>query len=200
MQLYLNTSSPYARVVRVCLYEKELMERTELCWCDPWAADSELLKITRLSRIPTLVTEGGEVLTESLLIAHYLDAVGEGAKLLPADGLAETLALSGLGQGLMEAAFNVVIGRKHGGPDVDETLLGNRRLKAIERTLVTLEAHPSVLAGHTQCTLGAIVVAVALAYLSFRLPAFDWPNRFPRLQAWFAKVTECDSFALTAFE
>ena len=31
MQLYLNTSSPYARVVRVCLYEKELMERTELC-------------------------------------------------------------------------------------------------------------------------------------------------------------------------
>jgi len=100
----------------------------------------------------------------------------------------------------MEAAFNVVIGRKHGGPDVDETLLGNRRLKAIERTLVTLEAHPSVLAGHTQCTLGAIVVAVALAYLSFRLPAFDWPNRFPRLQAWFAKVTECDSFALTAFE
>ena len=86
------------------------------------------------------------MLTESLLIAHYLDAVGE-AKLLPADGLAETLALAGLGQGLMEAAFNVVIGRKHGGPDVDETLLGNRRLKAIERTLVTLEAHPSVLAG-----------------------------------------------------
>ena len=77
MQLYLNTSSPYARVVRVCLYEKELMERTELCWCDPWAADSELLKIL-LSRILALVTEGGEVLTKSLLIAHYLDAVGEG--------------------------------------------------------------------------------------------------------------------------
>ncbi|MFI8748383.1 glutathione S-transferase C-terminal domain-containing protein [Vreelandella lionensis] len=57
-----------------------------------------------------------------------------------------------------------------------------------------------MLAGHTQRTLGAIVVAVALAYLSFRLPAFDWPNRFPRLQAWCAKVTECDGFALTAFE
>ncbi|HBA00417.1 MAG TPA: glutathione S-transferase, partial [Halomonas sp.] len=97
MQLYLNTSSPYARVVRICLYEKGLMAHTELCWCDPWAADSELLKITPLSRIPTLVTEGGEVLTESLLIAHYLDAVGEGAKLLPTDSLADTLALAGLG-------------------------------------------------------------------------------------------------------
>ena len=45
MQLYLNTSSAYARVVRVCLYEKQLIERTELCWCDPWAADSELVQI-----------------------------------------------------------------------------------------------------------------------------------------------------------
>ena len=46
MQLYINTSSPYARVVRVCLYEKELMERTEPAGAT-WAADSELLKLPR---------------------------------------------------------------------------------------------------------------------------------------------------------
>ena len=100
MQLYLNTSSPYARVVRVCLYEKQLIERTELCWCDPWAADSELVQITPLSRIPTLVTDEGDVITESLLIAHYLDAVGEGPSLMPSKALAETLALAGSGAGL----------------------------------------------------------------------------------------------------
>lgn len=200
MQLYLNSSSPFARVVRVCLYEKHLMERTTLCWCDPWAADSELVQITPLSRIPALVTDEGDVLTESLLIAHYLDAVGEGASLLPSKALAQTLALAGLGQGLMEAAFNVVIGRKHGGHEVDTTLLGQRRLKAIERTLITLNAHPSVLAGSAQRTLGAITVAVALAYISFRLPAFDWQNRYPTLHAWQAKVVEGESFALTTFE
>ncbi|GEN29566.1 hypothetical protein HVA01_32120 [Halovibrio variabilis] len=200
MQLYLNASSPYARVVRVCLYEKHLIERTELCWCDPWAADSELLQITPLSRVPTLVTDDGEVLTESLLIAHYLDAVGEGPSLIPSQTLAETLALAGLGQGLMDAAFNVVIGRKHGGNEVDTTLLGQRRLKAIERSLATLTAHPRVLAGSAQRTLGAITVAVALAYISFRLPAFDWQNRYPTLHEWQAKVVEGESFAMTEFE
>ncbi|KPQ21822.1 MULTISPECIES: glutathione S-transferase family protein [unclassified Halomonas] len=200
MQLYLNATSPYARVARICLYEKQLIERTELCWCDPWASDSDLLQITPLSRIPTLVTDEGEVLTESLLIALYLDAQGEGESLLPQAALAETLAFAGLGHGLMEAAFNVVIGRKHGGHEVDTTLLGSRRLKAIERTLVTLNAHPSVLAGNAERTLGAIVVAVALAYISFRLPAFDWQNRFPTLHAWQSQVVESESFALTAFE
>lgn len=200
MQLYLNATSPYARVARICLYEKQLIERAELCWCDPWATDSELLQVTPLSRIPTLVTNQGDVLTESLLIAQYLDAVGEGPSLLPGNALADTLALAGLGQGLMDAAFNVVIGRKHDGSEVDLTLLGSRRLKAIERTLVTLNAHPSVLAGKTERTLGAIVVAVALAYISFRLPAFDWPNRFPALDAWYSEVAESESFALTTFE
>lgn len=200
MQLYLNATSPYARVARICLYEKKLIERTELCWCDPWAADSELLQINPLSRIPTLVTDDGEVLTESVLIALYLDAQGEGPALLAHDTLTDTLALTGLGQGLMDAAFNVVIGRKHGGNEVDLTLLGSRRLKAIERTLATLNTHPSVLAGKTERTLGSIVVAVALAYISFRLPAFDWPNRFPALNTWYSEVVESESFAMTAFE
>ena len=100
----------------------------------------------------------------------------------------------------MDAAFNVVIGRKYAGNEVDTTLLGQRRLKAIERTLITLNAHPSVLAGSAQRTLGAITVAVALAYISFRLPAFDWQNRYPTLHAWQAKVVEGESFALTTFE
>ncbi|RUR35599.1 glutathione S-transferase family protein [Vreelandella populi] len=199
MQLYLNATSPYARIVRVCLYEKRLIEQVELCWCDPWAEDSELLQIAPLSRIPTLVNDEGEVLTESLLIALYLDTLGEGAMLVPTNAQAKTLALSGLGQGLMDAAFNVVISRKHGGRDVDETLLGRRRLKAIERALITLETHPCVVNGNSERTLGVIAVAVALSYLSFRLPEFDWENRCPALSAWHARVAASESFTLTAF-
>ncbi|RUR54347.1 glutathione S-transferase N-terminal domain-containing protein [Vreelandella populi] len=199
MQLYLNATSPYARIVRVCLYEKRLIEQVELCWCDPWAEDSELLQIAPLSRIPTLVNDEGEVLTESLLIALYLDSLGEGAALVPANALAKTLALAGLGQGLMDAAFNVVISRKHAGSDVDETLLGKRRLAAIERSLTALETHTSVINGDTERTLGVIAVAVALSYLSFRLPEFNWENRCSALSAWHAQVAASESFTLTAF-
>ncbi|NYS61164.1 glutathione S-transferase [Vreelandella salicampi] len=200
LTLYLNTSSPYARVVHVCLHETRLIEQTELCWCDPWATDSALVDITPLSRIPALVTEDGQVLTESLLIAHYVDSLSENVPLVPEKQREAVLSLAGFGQGLMEAAFQTVIARKHQGSEADTSVLGMRRVSAIERTLATLNAHPGIEAPQTERTLGAIVVAVALAYLSFRLPAFDWENRFPALQAWYAEVTDSESFALTAFE
>lgn len=200
LTLYLNTSSPYARVVHVCLHETRLIEQTELCWCDPWAANSELVDITPLSRIPALVTEDGLVLTESLLIAHYVDSLSQNVPLVPEKQREAVLSLAGFGQGLMEAAFQTVIARKHQGSEADTSVLGMRRVSAIERTLATLNAHPAIEATQTERTLGAIVVAVALAYLSFRLPAFDWENRFPALQAWYAEVTDSESFALTAFE
>ena len=39
------------------------------------------------------------------------------------------MALAGLRQGLLDAAFNVVIGLKHGGSEVVTALSGLRRLK-----------------------------------------------------------------------
>ncbi|MDR5899277.1 glutathione S-transferase N-terminal domain-containing protein [Halomonas vilamensis] len=200
LTLYLNTSSPYARVVHVCLHETRLIEQTELRWCDPWAADSDLVDINPLSRIPALVTEDGQVLTESLLIAHYLDSLSEDVPLVPQDQQEVVLSLAGFGQGLMEAAFQTVIARKHQGSEADTSVLGMRRVSAIERTLAMLNTHSATEAPQTERTLGGIAVAVALAYLSFRLPAFDWENRFPALQAWYAEVIDSESFALTAFE
>ncbi|WP_075880297.1 glutathione S-transferase family protein [Vreelandella massiliensis] len=202
LTLYLNTSSPFARVAHVCLHETRLIEQTELRWCDPWAADSELLEINPLSRVPTLVTAEGQVLTESLLIAYYVDSISEGVSLLPEAQREAVLSLTGLGQGLMEAAFQTVIARKHQGSEADASVLGMRRVSAIERTLAALDAHPAIMGATapTERTLDTIVVAVALAYLSFRLPAFDWENRFPALQTWYARVTDSESFILTAFE
>ena len=39
MELYLNATSPYARLVRIVLLEKGLMNAVTLKWCDPWADD-----------------------------------------------------------------------------------------------------------------------------------------------------------------
>ena len=44
MELYLNATSPYARLVRIVLLEKGLADAVTLKWCDPWADDAELLK------------------------------------------------------------------------------------------------------------------------------------------------------------
>ncbi|QJQ95126.1 MULTISPECIES: glutathione S-transferase N-terminal domain-containing protein [Halomonadaceae] len=200
MQLYLNATSPFARVARIVAMEKGLAEAVTLCWCDPWSDDASLLAANPVGRVPTLVTDEGTALSEALLIAQYLDATGEGESLLPPTRLGRVLSLAGLGQGLMEAAFNTVIARKHNGPEVDASNLGQRRLWAIPRILQRLEdtmneAPPKP----PRLTLGDIVVGVALEYLSFRLPEFDWAADHAALAGWHTVLIGRDSFRATAF-
>lgn len=200
MDLFLNSTSPYARVVRIVAIEKELIEGISLCWCDPWADDESLLEANPAGRVPALVTTDGVSLSESLLIAHYLDSQGHGPSLCPAGLVVEVLHLCSLGQGLIDASFNSVIARKHQGPEADTSILGRRRLAAIERTLRVLEDEAGSEVVFKNMTLGSVVVAVALDYLAFRMPELRWQARFPRLQTWHAEVADRESFACTAFE
>src|SRR5690606_8116743 len=102
---------------RIVALEKGLEARLKLRWVDPWADDPALIEANPSCRVPTLRTEEGRSLSESLLIALYLDRVGEGEALVPPEGFAQTLELVGLGQGLIDAAFTTAIARKHQGAD-----------------------------------------------------------------------------------
>ena len=199
MELYLNATSPYARMVRIVVLEKGLADAVVLRWCDPWADDEALLAVNPVGRIPALVTDDGTTLSESLLIAQYLDALDSGKPMLPADRLSQVLHLAGLGQGLMDAAFTTVIARKHQGAEADEGVLGQRRWRAIQRTLDRLEQEISEVPVSATLTLGEIAVSVALDYLTFRLPETQWSQGRPRLQAWHVRLTDGDSFQQTRF-
>ncbi len=95
MELYLNATSPYARLVRIVLLEKGLADAVTLKWCDPWADDADLLKANPAGRIPALVTEEGTTLSESMLIAVYLDSVSPNPPMLPAASLGGCASPSG---------------------------------------------------------------------------------------------------------
>ncbi|ABI57277.1 glutathione S-transferase family protein [Alkalilimnicola ehrlichii MLHE-1] len=199
MELYLNATSPYARVVRIAALEKGLETAITLQWCDPWSDDPRLLAVNPAARVPALVTDEGHTLSESLLIVHHLDAVGPGPDLVPQAGRSETLQQTGWGQGLMEAAFQTVIARKHQGAAADESVLGQRRLRAIDRTLAALADHGMDQPGTNTVTLGGIVVAVALDYLLFRLPEVAWQDRHPALARWHDEMSNRSSFLRTRF-
>lgn len=198
MELYLNRTSPYARVARIAALEKGLEHRLALRWSDPWSDEAALLRANPAGRVPVLVTDDGDAIAESLLIASYLDAQSASCPLLPQAGLARTFQLAGLGQGLIDAAFTTVIMRKHHGPEVDQSVLGQRRGRAIARLLSALEP---LLARRDAAapTLGDIVVGVALDYLAFRLPEIDWQAQHPGLAAHYRQLRERPSFATTAF-
>tara|TARA_R110002012_G_scaffold55315_9_gene141205 strand:- start:5607 stop:6209 length:603 start_codon:yes stop_codon:yes gene_type:complete len=199
MELYLNSTSPYARLVRIVLMEKGLADAVTLKWCDPWADDAELLKANPAGRIPALITEEGTKLSESMLIAVYLDSVSPNPPILPAANLREVLHLVGLGQNLMDAAFTTVIARKHVGNEIDESVLGQRRSRAIQRLLNQLSSELSQKQQASTIDLGEIAIAVALDYLAFRLPEMNWKEEYPQLHAWHVGVTARASFQETAF-
>ena len=199
MELYLNATSPYARLVRIVLLEKGLADTVTLKRCDPWADDAELLKANPAGRIPALVTEEGTTLSESMLIAVYLDSVSPNPPMLPAASRGDVLHLAGLGQNLMDAAFTTVIARKHYGNEIDESELGQRRSRAIQRLLKQLNNELGEKQQASNVNLGEIAIAVALDYLAFRLPEVNWKEEYPRLLAWHAGVTARGSFQETAF-
>ena len=202
MELYLNATSPYARLVRIVLLEKGLMNAVTLKWCDPWADDADLLKANPAGRIPALVTEEGTTLSESMLIAMYLDSLDNGKPtppILPTNSLSDVLHLAGLGQNLMDAAFTTVIARKHYGQEIDQSELGQRRARAMQRLLEQLNSELSGNPTAASIHLGDIAIAVALEYLAFRLPEIRWKEAHPQLAAWHAAVTARTSFQQTAF-
>ncbi|MEH3023756.1 MAG: glutathione S-transferase N-terminal domain-containing protein [Pseudomonas oryzihabitans] len=192
MQLLLNQTSPYARAARVTALEAGFGERLALVWSDPWSEEPTLLAANPGNKVPVLITDDGIALSETLLICVLLHQLGGGAPLA-----AERLQLAGLGQGLIDAAFGTVIARKHGGAAQDDSVLGARRLAAIDRLLARL-AETSTLDAE-DLDFSHYLVAVGLDYLGFRLPETDWSAR-SRLVAFHRRLMARPSLATTAFQ
>ena len=199
MKLFLNKTSPYARMTRIVVLEKGLEKRVALYWCDPWNDDEQLLAENPVGRIPVLITDQGTALSESLLIAGYLNEQQPTPSLVPEDRKEQVLHRVGLGQGLMDASFTTVISRKHLDAQANGSVLSQRRSRAIDRTLEQLDRCINRYSSDIDITLGDISVAVALEYLAFRLPETAVADRYPNLEAWRNAITQRTSFMTTPF-
>jgi len=199
MKLYLNKTSPYARLVMVVAHEKGLAGKIDLAWTDPWASPADLVAANPYSRVPALVTDDGATLLESGCIADYLDETGGGAPLMPARGAARLRALRkcGLGRGLIEAAFGVTIQRRFHGEGGE---LATRWLTAVNRATRELERDGGLLSANGAVDLGDLTVAVGLAYTEFRLPEVKWKAKSSGLARWLDGIAGRASMRATAPE
>ncbi|EJN34332.1 glutathione S-transferase family protein [Pseudomonas sp. GM80] len=199
MQLFINDSSPYSRVVRVAVLEKGLHDDIQLFWADPWAHNSPTIEFNPASRLPVLVTPEGIGISESLLIVQYLDSMSAQQPLMPKENLAHALHFAGLGQGLMEAAFTSVITKKFERNVSADSFLALRRDNVIKRTLSALDGEVGS-REKDRFTIGEIIVWVALAYIEFRLPDINWKEKCPSLHEFFERFSARDSFTSTPFK
>ena len=197
MKLYLNKASPYARLVLVVAHEKNLADRIELIWTDPWASEPALLAATPFAKVPVLVAEDARPLVESACICEYLDDIGGGRSLLPREQAARLGCLRklGLGRGLVDAAFGAVIQKRYAA--AAGSLLDERWRSAAARAVSWLEGLGTP---DGEPDLGDLSIVVGLGYIDFRMAELDWRNRAPRLSAWFEKVSMRESMRLTTPE
>jgi glutathione S-transferase len=190
MKLYFNKTSPYARKVRVVAHEKCLAGRIQWLETDPWADPLDLHDATPIGKVPALVTDDGVLVTESIAIAQHLDQVGDGSSLSAGDA-GDLLARIGLAQGLIDASFAIVIEARRPA-DLQWTDWTQRQIRAIDRSIPRLAVPPE-----GRFDLGDIGLAVALAYLDFRLKDVAWRAARADLAAWLDRVSPRPSMQAT---
>ena len=71
LTLLANTTSPYARKVRIALAEKKF--EYQLQELSPWTGDNPVHAFNPLGKIPVLVLDDGTNLFDSRVIVEYLD-------------------------------------------------------------------------------------------------------------------------------
>jgi len=191
IQLIYSPTSPYARKCRILVRELGLEPAIAETDANPFDDGDTLLRANPLGRVPCLVMEDGRALTESALIAAWLNARAANPWLVDWDDR----RLEALGHGLLDLAVARRVEMVR-----DEALLCDywiaRRERGILRALDELEAEIAMLA--SPVSLGGLTVAIALDYLDFRFPESHWRQQHSALESLHAGWTGRASFIETA--
>lgn len=160
----------------------------------------DLMRINPLSKIPTLETDDGQVIFDSLAICLYLAERAGRASLIPDGGRdrADVLRRHALANGLCDLL--ILLLNERGRPaELRSTPHQTAFRSKIDATLDSFEAVPAAKVkgelGLQQATLGA-----ALGFLDFRFPDIDWRASRSGLSHWYEGFCTHPAAAATAPE
>lgn len=192
MILFYAPPSPYARKARIVARERDVMDRIEEIFVNPYQDDPRLLAANPAGLVPSLSLDDGTALIDSALICRYLDESAAGPGLL-VDGDADcwrVLQHAALGNAIMDFAVAIVVERRRVDTPPSQSAMDRKRNK-IQRCLATLPLTSAPL------TLGDITTACALTYLDFRLADLNWRAMRPDLAPWLDVIEKRPAFAAT---
>jgi glutathione S-transferase len=185
MKLRYAARSPFARKVMVVAYEQGLADRIELVPTplSPVQGNDELALENPLMKVPSLVTDDGQVLYDSPVICEYLDSMAASRKLFPAAGPARWTALrqQALGDGILDAI--ILCAYETSARPEDKRWLGwtEGQMKKAHHGLAAAEREDL----SAPLTIGPISIGCMLGYLDLRFPNDGWRRRHPKLAGWY---------------
>lgn len=199
MKLHWSTRSPYVRKVMIAARETGTDDLIEpvLSIVSLSTANPDVLQDNPLGKIPTLITDDGVALYDSLVICEYLQQIGSGVRLIPVDGAARlaTLRWHALGNGMTDilVLWNNEKLRKPALQSADHLAAYRAKLMA---SLDYLEANIAELAARP-FDLGHMAIGVALGHADFRFDDIGWRTGRDHLCTWYAELSARPSFAAT---
>jgi len=189
MKLYHSPTSPFVRIVLIAAREKGVIDQIE--FIPARAPGTELDGINPLDKIPTLITDDGETLIESRLIALYIDGLGT-RRLYPTNPAEwrRVLQQEAIVLGVMDA---VVLRRQETRREDSEQSAWwiGRQMSKIERGLDKIENEIDSFTGND--TIVPIELCCALEFmdrLQGTIPELGWRPQYPKIAAWHAAYRE----------
>ena len=202
MKLFWSSRSPFVRKVMVVAHETGLNDRIERLPVVVSMTSEPTVEVMRhnpLNKIPTLITDEGLVLFESVVICEYLDSLHSGPRLFPVDAGRRWQALrwQALGSGMLEA--ELLWRSETRRPQVSQMAVVIHAFeKKIGAALDVLEMESNEL-NSAPYGIGHVSIACALAYLDFRFIGYDWRRGRPGISGVYEGLGVRPSMRATAF-
>jgi glutathione S-transferase len=198
MKLIASLTSPFARKVRIVLFEKRI--ECPLVVDIPWNVDTQVPQYNPLGKVPVLVLDDGSTLFDSRVIVEYLDHISPVSQLIPRDHrqAVQVKRWEALADGIAEAAANIFIERRRAAEQQSADWITRQRGK-IDAGLAAMSTE---LGERAWCngegyTLADIAVGCTLGYLDLRFAEIDWRLDYPNLARLADRLAQRPAFAET---
>lgn len=202
MKLHGDLISPFFRMCLVTAHEVGLAGKVQPVETKvtPVTINADLMQLSPVGKIPVLVTDHNHPIYDSRVIIEYLCHVSGNKTLIPDDGVKRfrVLTLTALGQAVAEAgvAQRYETAVRPQGLQWREWM--DRQALRVKSEFDDLETTWEK--DLQEITAGSIAVAVALAYLDFRIPDWQWREGRPRLKAFHEAFSARPSMQATALK
>jgi len=199
MKLIGSLTSPYVRKVRIVFLEKKVDVDLEIE--NVWAADSKIAIANPLGKVPCLISDDGEAIYDSRVIAEYADALSPVSKLIPADNRerATVKTWEALADGVLDSSILTRLELTWRPADQQSSAWVDRQLGKVQHSLrqMSEKLGGSAWCHGNQMTLADVTVGCALGYLLFRFPDIKWQVQYPNLDRLYQKLLQRPSFIET---
>jgi len=182
MRLFTTWNSPYGRIVRVVLIETGLDQRVETEIVTVRDPKSALLPFNPTGKVPTLITESGEILSETRIVLDYLDGLNQGPKLLAAPDDLQTRAREGRLFGCLDGVSTWMRELKRPPERRYPWLMEVEHVRAA-RCLDHFDKDPALLSDDVR--LAQIALGCTLSFIDTFLKDLDWREDRNNLSKWF---------------